>query len=129
MVEVTTGHTSNDAVNHPVHYNAHPSGLEAIEVCRLMPFTTGNAVKYIWRADLKNGGEDLKKARWYLRDHLRDHLGKGLAPRPSKEAQRMLNLAMSQDPDFNRRALLQFIANGYLAAAIDLINVLLGEQK
>ena len=32
-----------------------------------MSFTLGNAVKYIWRADLKdNAVEDLKKAAWYI---------------------------------------------------------------
>jgi hypothetical protein len=32
-----------------------------------MNFCLGNAVKYIWRADLKgNPIEDLKKAVWYL---------------------------------------------------------------
>jgi hypothetical protein len=31
-----------------------------------MGFCLGNAMKYIWRADLKNGTEDLRKAIWYL---------------------------------------------------------------
>ena len=32
-----------------------------------MGFCLGNAVKYIWRADLKHDAiEDLKKARFYL---------------------------------------------------------------
>jgi hypothetical protein len=32
-----------------------------------MGFNLGNAVKYVWRADLKNDAiEDLKKARWYI---------------------------------------------------------------
>lgn len=32
-----------------------------------MNFCLGNAVKYIWRADHKNGVEDLEKAAWYIR--------------------------------------------------------------
>jgi hypothetical protein len=56
-----------DRVNHPPHYNGHPSGVECIQVVEWMTFNLGNAVKYIWRADLKgNQIEDLKKARWYL---------------------------------------------------------------
>jgi hypothetical protein len=55
-----------EAVNHPDHYNKHPSGVECIEVVEHMGFCLGNAIKYIWRADLKNGTEDLKKAVWYL---------------------------------------------------------------
>jgi hypothetical protein len=31
-----------------------------------MGFCLGNAIKYIWRADLKGGAEDLEKAVWYI---------------------------------------------------------------
>lgn len=57
----------HDAVNHPQHYTSHPSGVECIEVTEHMGFNLGNAVKYIWRADLKNDAlEDLRKAAWYV---------------------------------------------------------------
>ena len=57
----------NDLVNHPPHYTAHPSGVECIQVTEHMNFCLGNAVKYIWRADLKGDAiEDLKKAVWYV---------------------------------------------------------------
>ena len=37
-----------------------------------MGFNLGNAIKYIWRADLKNDAiEDLKKAVWYLQDEIK----------------------------------------------------------
>lgn len=56
-----------DAVNHPAHYTSHPSGVECITVTEHMSFNVGNAVKYLWRADLKgNALEDLEKARWYV---------------------------------------------------------------
>jgi len=56
-----------DNVNHPPHYTQHPSGVECIQITEHMGFCLGNAVKYIWRADLKHDAvEDLKKARWYL---------------------------------------------------------------
>ncbi len=55
-----------DPIN-PTHYKSHPSGIECITITEHMGFNLGNAVKYIWRADLKaNTIEDLKKARWYL---------------------------------------------------------------
>lgn len=58
---------ASDPVNHPPHYTAHPSGVECIQITEHMGFCLGNAVKYIWRADLKaNAIEDLKKARWYI---------------------------------------------------------------
>ena len=57
----------HDAVNHPKHYTSHPSGIECITVTEHMGFNLGNAVKYIWRADLKADAiEDLEKARWYI---------------------------------------------------------------
>jgi len=57
----------NDSVEHPAHYTSHPSGIECIEITQHMSFTLGNAVKYVWRADLKNDAiEDLKKAKWYI---------------------------------------------------------------
>jgi tRNA U34 2-thiouridine synthase MnmA/TrmU len=57
----------HDPVNHPHHYTNHPSGIECITITEHMGFNLGNAVKYIWRADLKdNTIQDLEKARWYL---------------------------------------------------------------
>jgi Protein of unknwon function (DUF3310) len=58
-----------DAVNHPKHYNSHPSGVECITVVEHMTFNAGNAVKYLWRAGLKDATPailDLEKARWYI---------------------------------------------------------------
>lgn len=58
----------HDPVNNPAHYTSHPSGVECIQITEHMGFNLGNAIKYIWRADLKNGVlEDLKKAEWYVR--------------------------------------------------------------
>jgi hypothetical protein len=57
----------NDPVNHPKHYTEHPSGIECIEITEHMGFNLGNALKYIWRCDLKKDAvEDLCKARWYI---------------------------------------------------------------
>ena len=56
-----------DPVNHPTHYTSHPSGVECIEITEHMGFNLGNALKYIWRADLKADAiEDMEKAIWYL---------------------------------------------------------------
>lgn len=60
-------HDEVDYVNHPPHYKGHPSGVECIDIVEHMGFCLGNAVKYIWRADLKgNAVQDLEKAKWYL---------------------------------------------------------------
>jgi hypothetical protein len=56
-----------ERVDHPAHYNAHPSGVECITVVEHMGFNLGNAVTYIWRADEKGAAiEDLRKAAWYV---------------------------------------------------------------
>jgi len=55
-----------DAVDHPAHYTTHPSGVECIQITEHLNFCLGNAVKYLWRADLKGGTEDLRKAIWYI---------------------------------------------------------------
>jgi hypothetical protein len=56
-----------DPVSHPAHYTGHPSGVECIQITEHMGFNLGNALKYIWRCDLKADAiEDLKKARWYI---------------------------------------------------------------
>jgi len=56
-----------DVVNKPPHYTEHPSGIECIQVTEHMGFNLGNAIKYIWRCDLKKDAiEDLKKAKWYI---------------------------------------------------------------
>jgi len=58
---------TNDPVHHPSHYTSHPSGVECIEVTEHMNFCVGNAMKYLWRAGLKNDAiEDLEKAKWYI---------------------------------------------------------------
>lgn len=63
-----------DQVNNPSHYTAHPSGIEAIQITRHMNFNVGNAIKYLWRAGLKNQDkhiEDLKKAIFYIDDEIK----------------------------------------------------------
>jgi hypothetical protein len=65
----------SDAVNNPKHYTAHPSGIECIELTRRMSFNRGNALKYIWRAGLKdNHAQDIEKAKWYLIDEYKHQL-------------------------------------------------------
>lgn len=62
--------TDHDPVNHPAHYTSHPSGVECIQITEHFGFLLGNAIKYIWRAGLKDGAvdvEDLEKAIFYIR--------------------------------------------------------------
>ena len=65
--ELATKARAEDVVNHPPHYKSHPSGVECIQISEHMGFNLGNALKYIWRCDLKKDAiEDLEKAKWYI---------------------------------------------------------------
>jgi hypothetical protein len=66
----------HDVVDNPRHYTSHPSGVECIQVVEHMPFCLGNAMKYIWRAGLKDDEvTDLRKAVWYLEREIRRRSG------------------------------------------------------
>lgn len=61
-----------DPVKRPKHYNAHPSGVECIEITRHMNFNLGNAIKYLWRhAEKGSPIQDLEKAIWYIEDEMK----------------------------------------------------------
>lgn len=63
-----TAEGADPAVDHPRHYNMHPSGIECIDLIKGKEFCIGNTVKYVWRAGLKSQhpAEDLDKALWYF---------------------------------------------------------------
>lgn len=77
---------TKDNVNSPSHYTqagtecidaitAAVSGKSGIEaVC------VANVIKYLWRYELKNGVEDVKKAQWYL-NRLVSELGEPVSER------------------------------------------------
>ena len=51
----------------PLHYE-NDSSIDVIDFCNIykLDFTEGNIIKYIVRYKLKNGLQDLQKARDYL---------------------------------------------------------------
>src|SRR5690606_21805612 len=63
---------AQDKVNNPSHYtNGNIECIDAIEeatkhLTGIEAVCTANAIKYLWRWKLKNGTEDLKKAKWYI---------------------------------------------------------------
>lgn len=66
-------HEKYEEVNHPKHYNSHPSGIECITIARHHNFNIGSVFKYLWRQGLKPGESsitDLNKAIWFLRDEV-----------------------------------------------------------
>lgn len=65
-------HAPGNPVNRPTHYTAGKvECIDAIEAAThnlggVDGFLTGQVIKYVWRWKLKNGLEDLEKAKWYL---------------------------------------------------------------
>ena len=69
VARAANGTGEYEQVDHPAHYNSHPSGIECIDVIEHMSFNVGQVIKYTWRAGLKPGADmvtDLRKARWHL---------------------------------------------------------------
>lgn len=56
----------SDKVNHPKHCKDGP--FEYIELSRMLSSDWGQAVRYCFRWQQKNGVKDLKKARWFIND-------------------------------------------------------------
>ena len=67
LVKIIEARINMSNVDHPVHYNEHPTGIECIEIIEHYTFNIGNAIKYLWRAGFKSSDpiEDLEKAVWY----------------------------------------------------------------
>ena len=63
---------TKDNVNSPSHYAQ--GGVECIDAITaatvnktgIEAVCVANVIKYLWRYELKNGVEDVKKAQWYL---------------------------------------------------------------
>lgn len=94
MTTSTTGWEIDPrGVNHPAHYNQHPSGVECIDLIRGLNFDIASAVKYVMRRGGKGDiHKDLDKALWYLRDFRYDENGelRGVRPDPGDIGHRVL---------------------------------------
>ena len=66
------GTIAEDNINSPKHYRLPGLNIESIDIIRAILgkyfkwFCLGNIIKYVLRAEKKNGLEDYKKARKYL---------------------------------------------------------------
>ena len=80
-----------EKINHPKHYNEHPAGIECIDVIEAFNFNLGSVIKYVWRAGLKPGEndlDDLRKAEWFLQREIASRENKSdnqPAPQPKVE--------------------------------------------
>ena len=60
---------TDEKVNHPVHYQGKNECIDVMVAMfgkeAVKHFCMCNAYKYRFRADMKNGAEDIEKAEWY----------------------------------------------------------------
>jgi hypothetical protein len=115
-----------DMVNHPPHYSGHPSGIECIDITRDMSFDAGNAVKYVYRCDAKNGREDLEKARWYLTDAVRHGDPVVVGATPLQWAAR-LAVVVRHEADLNRVRFFEAVRLRDMASALDSVAAMLDD--
>lgn len=113
-----------DMVNNPPHYNSHPSGVECIEITRWMTFTGGNAFKYVFRAEHKNGRQDYEKAIWYLRDTLDNKVPLWL-PGPTLPARKPLLLVLDHESNPKRYEFFNSVGYGSVSGALGAVEALL----
>lgn len=81
---------TKDNVNSPSHYTQ--AGIECIDAITaavsgksgIEAVCVANVIKYLWRYELKNGVEDVKKAQWYL-NRLVAELDKLRCPHPASQ--------------------------------------------
>jgi hypothetical protein len=114
-----------DMVNHPPHYTATTTiPFECIDVVRDMTFNAGNAVKYVWRADRKNGAEDLRKAQWYLRDAIAHGDPVYIGRTPWQHGAR-LDVVIRAQNDLHRARFFAAISGRLLGDALEAVDSLL----
>lgn len=117
-----------DLVNHPPHYRTQPGiPFECIEITRNMTFCAGNAVKYLWRTDFKNGRQDIEKAQWYLDDALRhaDPIFLRMDLYVEREVERKLDVVAQAQTNPHRQWFFIAIRDRHLEAAIECVRNLL----
>jgi hypothetical protein len=66
MAEAMEPRTKTDVIKKPGHYTSWKIEPKTFIVENGLDFATGNVIKYLMRHTLKNGREDLEKAKEYI---------------------------------------------------------------
>lgn len=66
----------DDVVSRPSHYTQYKQEPVTFIMTNDLPFWMGNVIKYVMRADDKNGVEDLRKAQRYIEMRINQMNGK-----------------------------------------------------
>jgi hypothetical protein len=115
-----------DPVSKPRHYLSHPSGIEMTDVARHMTYTAGNAYKYVFRTELKNGLQDLEKACWYLVDTI-DNSKSQVWVGPCEEGVRLLVKVIEFEPDRLKREFYSALFQETLGTALAVVHQMIKE--
>lgn len=117
-----------DMVNHPPHYSAVEGiPFECIVLSRQFTFDVGNAIKYMWRTDRKNGREDVEKAQWYIKDAIAndDPIHTDLRSRVIDQTNQLLDVVARAQKTSARSWFFYSLYRGSLDEALEALNDLL----
>lgn len=78
--DFTSHKCQKDDIKHQAHYEQHKIQPVCFIGENKMDFLAGNVIKYVSRYNLKNGVEDLRKARHYLDMLIQRESGEAIFP-------------------------------------------------
>lgn len=114
-----------DNVNHPAHYEKHNVSVEfqPIDIAKLLGFTQGNAFKYAVRYKEKNGLEDLRKCKYYLKN------GTDFINIYKSINKRVIDAIIDSMEDLEAKKLIMYICSGLSEIAIESVDKLIQNYK
>lgn len=77
LYDVMMRSSETDNVNSPKHYTQGTIEVIDFIIDQEFNYLEGNIIKYVSRYTMKNGLEDLKKAKWYLDKLIKETEGNG----------------------------------------------------
>jgi hypothetical protein len=113
-----------DIIQKARHYNSHPSGVEAIDICRHLTGDWFNAFKYVFRSDHKNGRQDIEKALYYAKDAIAHDIPVR-APSWKNDERILLLRIIDTEPDDRRLGFFISILNADREGALSFIEDIL----
>lgn len=110
-----------DNVNHPAHYEKHNVSVEfqPIDIAKLLGFMQGNAFKYAVRYKEKNGLEDLRKCKYYLKN------GTDFINIYKSINKRVIEAIIDSMEDLEAKKLIMYICSGLSEIAIESVDKLI----
>lgn len=110
-----------DNVNHPAHYEKHNVSIEfqPIDIAKQLGFTQGNAFKYAVRYKEKNGLEDLRKCKYYLKN------GTDFSNIYKSLNKRVIDAVIDSMEDLEAKKLIMYICSGLSEIAIECVDKLI----